>query len=146
MAKDKVYTGTGRRKTSVARVTLTRGTGRITINGSYGTSFRFNYNTEITVQCTPTEGYELGNIYDNDVVIQNNSQITVTGNHTIRADISKIMMELILNNVENGYWKVNDTPITAGVYKYPYGTHLKVECFANDGYIKPTELIMETIE
>ena len=33
MAKDKVYTGTGRRKTSVARVTLTRGTGKITING-----------------------------------------------------------------------------------------------------------------
>lgn len=62
--------------------------GRITINGSYGTSFRFNYNTEITVQCTPTEGYELGNIYDNDVVIQNNSKITVTKNHVIRADIS----------------------------------------------------------
>lgn len=34
MAKEKqVYTGTGRRKTSVARVTLTRGTGKITING-----------------------------------------------------------------------------------------------------------------
>lgn len=29
----KVYTGTGRRKTSVARVTLTPGTGKITING-----------------------------------------------------------------------------------------------------------------
>lgn len=117
--------------------------GRITINGSYGTSFTFNYNTVITVQCTPTEGYELGNIYDNDVLIQNNSKITVTKNHSIRADISKIIMELILDNVENGYWKVNDTTITAGVYKYPYGTHLKVECFANDGYVKPTELIME---
>ena len=57
-----------------------------------------------------------------------------------------MIMELILDNVENGYWKVNDATITAGVYKYPYGTHLKVECFANDGYIKPTELIMETIE
>ena len=35
MAKDnkKVYTGTGRRKTSVARVTLTPGTGKITVNG-----------------------------------------------------------------------------------------------------------------
>ena len=34
MAKEKqVYTGTGRRKTSVARVTLTKGTGKITING-----------------------------------------------------------------------------------------------------------------
>ena len=35
MAKEKnnVYTGTGRRKTSVARVSLTSGTGKITING-----------------------------------------------------------------------------------------------------------------
>ena len=120
--------------------------GRITINGSYGTSFRFPYNTEITVQCTPTEGYELGNIYSNGVIIQNNSKITVTKSLVIKADISKMIMELILDSVENGYWKVNDITITAGVYKYPYGTHLKVECFANDGYIKPTELIMETTE
>ena len=35
MAKEKknVYTGTGHRKTSVARVTLTPGTGKITVNG-----------------------------------------------------------------------------------------------------------------
>ena len=35
MAKDNknVYTGTGHRKTSVARVTLTSGTGKITVNG-----------------------------------------------------------------------------------------------------------------
>ena len=35
MAKEKknVYTGTGHRKTSVARVTLTSGTGKITVNG-----------------------------------------------------------------------------------------------------------------
>ena len=34
MAKDKkVYIGTGRRKTSVARVTLTPGTGKVTVNG-----------------------------------------------------------------------------------------------------------------
>ena len=62
--------------------------GRITINGSYGTSFRFNYNTEITVQCTPADGCQLNNLYDNDVIIQNNSKITVTKNHVIRADIS----------------------------------------------------------
>ena len=33
MAKDKVYTGTGRRKTSVARVRLIPGKGKVTING-----------------------------------------------------------------------------------------------------------------
>ena len=62
--------------------------GRITINGSYGTSFRFNYNTKITVQCTPADGCRLNNLYDNNVIIQNNSKITVTKNHVIRADIS----------------------------------------------------------
>ena len=31
--KKQVYRGTGRRKTSVARVRLTSGTGKITING-----------------------------------------------------------------------------------------------------------------
>ena len=36
MAKEKrVFTGTGRRKGSVARVTLTPGTGKITVNGRY---------------------------------------------------------------------------------------------------------------
>ena len=33
MAKDKVYTGTGRRKTSVSRVTLVPGKGKVTLNG-----------------------------------------------------------------------------------------------------------------
>ena len=33
MAKEKVYTGTGRRKTSVARVKLIPGKGKVTING-----------------------------------------------------------------------------------------------------------------
>ncbi len=33
MAETKKYYGTGRRKTSVARVTLTPGTGKITVNG-----------------------------------------------------------------------------------------------------------------
>jgi len=33
MAKSKVYTGTGKRKTSVARVQLVPGKGKITVNG-----------------------------------------------------------------------------------------------------------------
>ena len=33
MAKDKVFTGTGRRKTSIARVKLVSGNGKITVNG-----------------------------------------------------------------------------------------------------------------
>ena len=33
MAKTNRYTGTGKRKTSVARVTLVSGTGKITVNG-----------------------------------------------------------------------------------------------------------------
>ena len=33
MAKDRKFYGTGRRKSAVARVTLTPGTGKITVNG-----------------------------------------------------------------------------------------------------------------
>ena len=33
MAKEKTYYGTGRRKTSIAKVNLVKGTGKITVNG-----------------------------------------------------------------------------------------------------------------
>ena len=47
-----------------------------------------------------------------------------------------------IGNDRNGYWQVNGVTKAAGSYSYPYGTSLKVECFANDGYVKPTELTM----
>ena len=49
---------------------------------------------------------------------------------------------LTLNAVANGYWKVNGVTKAAGSYTYSHGTSLTVECFANDGYVKPTELTM----
>ncbi len=50
---------------------------------------------------------------------------------------------LVLKAVDNGYWQVNGATKAAGTYSYDYGTSLKIECFANEGYIKPTELTME---
>ena len=38
-----IYAGTGRRKTSVARVTLTSGTGKITVNGHDVNTSKINY-------------------------------------------------------------------------------------------------------
>ena len=50
---------------------------------------------------------------------------------------------LTLQKVENGYWEVNGTNVGSSYSKYyDAGTSLKVECFANEGYIKPTELTM----
>ena len=44
---------------------------------------------------------------------------------------------------DNVYWQVNGVIKAAGSYTYSHGTQLKVECFANSGYIKPVTLTME---
>ena len=117
-------------------------------NKTYTETFLAAEGSVCTAYVTPNDGYTIMQFRANETSLPVNEryQFTVDKEYIFSATISKMIMELILNNVENGYWKVNDTPITAGVHKYPYGTHLKVECFANDGYTKPTELIMETIE
>ena len=101
-----------------------------------------------TAYVTPNDGYKIMQFRANETSLPVNEryQFTVDKEYIFSATAQILTMELILDSVENGYWKVNDTTITAGVYKYPYDTHLKVECFANDGYIKPAELIMETTE
>lgn len=50
---------------------------------------------------------------------------------------------LVLKSLNNGYWQVNGTNTAAGTYVYDYGTSLKVESFANKGYVKPTNLTVE---
>ena len=59
-----VYWGTGRRKTSVARVRLTPGNGKITINGRPGDNY-LNYNpTHISSVKSPLNTLGLVNDYD----------------------------------------------------------------------------------
>lgn len=69
---------------------------------------------------------------------------TVVGNINITTHSPATALPLLtLQKVENGYWEVNGTNVGSSYSKYyDAGTSLKVECFANEGYIKPTELTM----
>lgn len=70
MAKEKknVYTGTGRRKSSVARVTLTPGKGKITVNGRDVREF-FPYETNVMDLKQPLVATKTENTFDIDVKV-----------------------------------------------------------------------------
>ena len=69
MAKEKkVYTGTGRRKTSVARVTLMPGTGKITVNGRDVNEY-FPYATSVMDLTQPLEATNTREIFDVEVKV-----------------------------------------------------------------------------
>lgn len=92
----------------------------------YGTTYSITYSS-------PSDGYNVGV----------SKSGTVTANTTITHNAATLKTyTLTLNAVENGYWQVNGVTKAAGSYTYSHGTSLKVECFANDGYVKPTELTM----
>jgi small subunit ribosomal protein S9 len=63
MAQQALYRGTGRRKTSVARVRLLPGEGRITVNGRDYTEY-FPRNTYQTVVTAPLKILDSENRYD----------------------------------------------------------------------------------
>ena len=71
MAKDskKVYTGTGRRKTSVARVQLIPGTGKITVNGKDVKEY-LPYETLIMDLTQPLDATNTREIFDVVVNVQ----------------------------------------------------------------------------
>lgn len=69
MAKEKkVYTGTGRRKTSVARVTLMPGTGKITVNGRDVNEY-FPYATSVMDLTQPLEATNTREVFDVEVKV-----------------------------------------------------------------------------
>lgn len=71
MAKESknMYTGTGRRKTSVARVTLTSGTGKITING-HDVNEYFPNKLLVLDLCQPLEATNTKEIFDITVKVK----------------------------------------------------------------------------
>ena len=92
----------------------------------YGTTYSINYSS-------PSTGYNVGA----------SKSGTVTTNTIITHNAATLKTyTLTLNAVDNGYWKVNGVTKAAGSYTYSHGTSLTVECFANSGYVKPTELTM----
>ena len=67
--KNNVYTGTGRRKTSVARVSLTSGTGKITINGRDVEEY-FTDKLLILDLCQPLDITNTREMFDNEVTVK----------------------------------------------------------------------------
>ena len=98
----------------------------------YGTTYSISYTANAaTAQYTYTASGAVSGTVTAATSIPEKSATASTRNYT-----------LTLNAVANGYWQVNGVTKAAGSYSYPCGTSLKVECFANDGYVKPTELTM----
>ena len=63
MAQSPVYLGTGRRKSSVARVRLVRGTGNVKINGVNAADY-FPHERALAIAVAPLELTEMAGKYD----------------------------------------------------------------------------------
>lgn len=87
-----VYWGTGRRKSSVARVRLVPGSGQLVVNGRPGDNY-FNYNsTYISVAKGPLETLGLENEYD---ILVNAHGGGLTGqSDSIRLGVARALCEL----------------------------------------------------
>lgn len=102
---------------------------------SYTSNFTATYGQHWTASISPETNYIAGTL--------SATSGTITGPVTISATAATIKPKLTLNEVANGYWTVNGTNVgTSYSAYYNPNTQLTVECFANDGYIKPTELTM----
>ena len=92
MAKEKknVYTGTGHRKTSVARVTLTPGKGKITVNGK---DVREYLPFEVLVMdlCQPLEVTNTKDMFDIDAKVSGGGFQGQTG--AIRLGITRALLQ-----------------------------------------------------
>lgn len=109
----------------------------VTCNGvNYTSNFTANYGDKWTATILASSGYRPGTL--------SATSGTITGAVTISATAATIIQYMVtLNTVANGYWQLQGVNKDAGSYAYNSGTNVTVECFANSGYIKPTELTME---
>ncbi len=108
MAKNdkKVYTGTGRRKTSVARVTLTPGKGKITINGRDVNEY-LPYEVLVMDLTQPLDLTGTREIFDIDAKVSGGGFSGQTG--AIRLGITRALLQYdstTPDNSENSYRKV----------------------------------------
>ncbi len=108
MAKNdkKVYTGTGRRKTSVARVTLTPGKGKITINGRDVNEY-LPYEVLVMDLTQPLDLTGTREIFDIDAKVSGGGFSGQTG--AIRLGITRALLQYdstTPTDSENSYRKV----------------------------------------
>jgi len=92
LAGQAVYWGTGRRKSSVARVRLVPGTGELIVNGRPGESY-FNYNPSyITSAKAPLETLGLENDYD--ILVKAHGGGLTGQSDSIRLGIARALCDL----------------------------------------------------
>ncbi len=97
MADKKVYTGTGRRKSSVAQVRMVLGSGKITVNGKDVNEF-FPYETNVMDLKQPLFATNNENTFDIDVKVKSGGFNGQTG--AIRLGITRALLEYDAGNEE----------------------------------------------
>ena len=95
MAKESKYTAIGRRKRSVAKVTLVKGTGKITVNGKDVKDY-MPYETLVMDLVQPLEMTETKDKFDVEVTVKGGGFSGQTG--AIRLAIARALM---LANADN---------------------------------------------
>ncbi len=98
MAEKREFTGTGRRKASVARVKLVPGTGKITINGRDVRDF-MPYETNVMDLMQPLTITNNENTFDITVKVNGGGFTGQTG--AIRLGITRALLEYDKDNEEN---------------------------------------------
>ncbi len=91
----KVYTGTGRRKSSIAQVKMVPGNGKITVNGKDVNDF-FPYETNIMDLKQPLVATSTADTFDIDVKVNGGGFTGQTG--AIRLGITRALLEYDKNN------------------------------------------------
>lgn len=90
MAETRKFTGTGRRKSSVARVTLTPGKGKITVNGVDVREF-FPYETNVMDLMQPLVATSTEETFDVEAKVNGGGYTGQTG--AIRLGITRALIE-----------------------------------------------------
>ncbi|MCI9233811.1 MAG: 30S ribosomal protein S9 [Bacilli bacterium] len=101
----KVYTGTGRRKSSIAQVKMVPGKGKITVNGRDVREF-FPYETNVMDLKQPLVATNNENTFDIEVKVNGGGFTGATG--AIRLGIARALLEYDAPNEvgENSYRKI----------------------------------------
>lgn len=90
MADKKVYTGTGHRKSSIARVRMTSGKGKITVNGKDVNEY-FPFPTLVMDLCQPLDVTNTRDKFDIEAKVQGGGFSGQTG--AIRLGITRALLE-----------------------------------------------------
>lgn len=106
MADKKVYTGTGHRKTSTAKVTMVSGKGKITVNGKDVKDY-FPYELLVMDLMQPLEATNNTKTFDVNVVVKGGGYSGQAG--AVRHGITKALLDFDKNtptDSENSYRRI----------------------------------------